>query len=480
MRGFWSVSISSAADMVPAILRNRPRPLLVAGALFLLALAPRLFLLGNPSMWGDESYSIALSAGSLDQILATTHDVHPPLYYLLLHYWLALGRSELLVRLPSALLGAVSVLVLYALARAWLSERSALLAAVLLAVSPLHVWYSQEARMYSLLTFFGVVSALSLSLILRRGQRLWWLVYVVSALAGLYTHYAMFAVLLGENILLAVWWLTHGRRVSLLVPWACSVAALYLGFLPWLAVFRENVQGIPNIHGVLRLESLWQNDLPLFIIAAAAGALILGGAAWLWLRTVRSAGARISGILGAAALGLYPVLTVISAVPWATSVKRQIVAFLPFLLLLVATSVPRHARKPAIYVLVILTSVSLIASYTHREMEDWRGVDRLVQAQGQAGDGVIFHAFYTRIPFDYYYAGPLPRLGLDYTDFPAQLSQVAGQYQRVWVVFNQEQYTDPEASVRSWLDANWRVLDTRQFTRITVVLYKPGGASPAP
>ena len=87
----------------------------------------------------------------------TAQDIHPPLYYALLHGWAALlGTGPTALRLFSVAVGILTIPLLYLVARRMLSARAALLATLLLTISPLHVYYSQEVRMYGLVALLSV------------------------------------------------------------------------------------------------------------------------------------------------------------------------------------------------------------------------------------------------------------------------------------------------------------------------------------
>lgn len=456
---------------------TRKQSIIWAGLLLVLASVLRLFLLGTHSLWLDESYSLDMAASGLEQILENTgKDAHPPLYYLLLHFWLSRGRSEVMLRLPSVVLGSLSIPLAYALARLWCSHRVALLAALFLALSPLLVWYSQEARMYSLLAFLGLSSTLFLSLVLKRGHLIWWLPYFVSALAGLYTHYGMLLLLLGQDLWLAVWWATRERRTGLVIPWLSSQAALALSFLPWLPVLLNNLGGQAGLQWfvLLRLESLGTTGLLLSLTGSLAVLLVLATVA-LALRPgstdpaiqPRDVWLKLAGLV------LYPLLTMASAFPQGTSIKRQLVLFLPYLLILSAAGLGKvgRARNLAVFSLVFLTCLSLTTSYMQREREDWRGVASLVEAVGQPGDIVLFHAGYVQAPFDYYYQGTLPRADVKLQDLDSQLADVQAHYGRAWVVLSHDAFEDPQGLLRRWLGERWALQSEWLFAGVEVRLY---------
>src|SRR5690606_29589650 len=114
----------------------------------------RLFMLEKQGMWLDETFSVWLANQSLGQMLQwiVKIDQHPPLYYLLLHGWIARsGDTAYYVRLLSVLFGVATIPVIYLIGKRLSGSVVGLAAAVLLAFSPFHIRFAQEARMYTLL-----------------------------------------------------------------------------------------------------------------------------------------------------------------------------------------------------------------------------------------------------------------------------------------------------------------------------------------
>jgi 4-amino-4-deoxy-L-arabinose transferase-like glycosyltransferase len=119
----------------------------------------------------------------------TLIDGHPPTYFVALLGWAKVfGGSLVSLRLPSALLGALSILLVYRLARREGSRWTALLAAGLLATSGFHVYWSQLARMYVPAAFLALVSTLFLVRLRERGRRADQLGYLVATVLALWTH----------------------------------------------------------------------------------------------------------------------------------------------------------------------------------------------------------------------------------------------------------------------------------------------------
>ncbi len=202
--------------------------ILLLGLLF--AFAVRVYHLAGQSLWYDEAVTAQVAAKGIAELTRwTADDIQPPLYYYAVAGWTRLaGRGEWALRFPSAFFGVLTVPLLWVIGRRLFGrgrpgQIASLAAAFLAAISPLYVYYAQEARMYTLLTFWGVLAGYAL---LRAGQNAkrksqnanrkpqtanrkpqtashityhasrithyvsrWWLAFVLAATAMLYTHY---------------------------------------------------------------------------------------------------------------------------------------------------------------------------------------------------------------------------------------------------------------------------------------------------
>jgi mannosyltransferase len=205
----------------------------VLALLTVAAAALRFVALGSQSFWVDETITARLVARSLSDMLGALPESEsaPPLYYVLAWCWSRLfGSGEAALRSFSALLGTLTVPLAFAAGKALVSRRTGLFAAALATVSPLLVWYSQEARAYALLTFLSGLSLLFFARAVDDPSRRslgWWA--ATSALAVL-THYFAAFLVAGETVLL----LYRHRRRGVYVATA-AVAAVGLALLPLAA-----------------------------------------------------------------------------------------------------------------------------------------------------------------------------------------------------------------------------------------------------
>ena len=218
-----------------------------------LATALRLYALDEQSLWYDEAFSVYLARMDPGEIAArTAADIQPPLYYFLLHGWIKLlGDEEAALRGLSVLFGILTVPLLYGVAwQLFRRQVAALLAAFLVAISPLHIWYAQETRMYTLLVFLCLLSSYLLLLIAARVRRvaagqtprgglsvdvLLWLAFAVVSTAALYTHYfALFVLAFQAIYTFAIWWWQGFRPLRLGIGGLAAGAAVAVAYVPWL------------------------------------------------------------------------------------------------------------------------------------------------------------------------------------------------------------------------------------------------------
>lgn len=137
-----------------------------------LGFALRLHGLGRESLWYDELLQLDIAQDSLTSILPQLprHSA-VPLDYFISHFWILGGRSETWVRLPAALLGALTLPWLYLLGRRLLDGQSSLVFTAMLAISPIHIRYSQEVRPYALLILGLVLAGYSFWQLRQTGRR---------------------------------------------------------------------------------------------------------------------------------------------------------------------------------------------------------------------------------------------------------------------------------------------------------------------
>lgn len=446
---------------------------MVSTALLLLAFGLRAVRLGYQSLWYDEGSSVYLARQGLAAIArGAAADIHPPLYYYLLHCWaLGSGYGEFGIRMLSVALGTLLAAVTLILGRRLLGASPAFLGTLLVAVSPLLVDYSQEARMYMLLALLGLAASYAAlcALALRGHSTRWWLAYAGLTAAGLYTHYTYLFALVAQDAIFALWWfaeLTRGRaprpippatqpatclgqqddeagrprRALTAAPCATrpGLAALLaqlaaaLLFVPWLPAASRQLGGWPAISEALSPTQLAERVLPLlsgglrphvgtpplgpWAEAAVAVCLALAVVGALARGRERSRGRLALLLLWLAPLATLYLLDLRKPL---YNPKFLLVAVPPYLLLAGAGWARLRGRLlplglAAAVPLLGLAGVTLRHYYDDPayQRDDYRRVAGLIQALGRPGDALVLNAPGQEQVLFYYYRGPLPWVGL--------------------------------------------------------------------
>lgn len=234
------------------------------GALTALGLAVRFASLGLQSYHHDEAITaMRVLPGSFGDMLHSVRvsESNPPLYYSLAWVWAkAFGTGEIGLRSLSALFGAATVPVGYLIGRRLAGCRTGLILAALIAVNPMLIWYSQEARSYVLLVFFGAAALLffvrALETRRNRDLALW---AAASALALCSHYFAVFAVAIE-----ALWLLFALRaRWRAVLPALAAVTAVGLALLP-LITAQVNPTHIGWIENSPLSTRVWETVVSFF------------------------------------------------------------------------------------------------------------------------------------------------------------------------------------------------------------------------
>jgi len=250
--------------------------LFITGAtgIIVIAFLLRLYRIGQQEVWMDEaaSFQKAITANWLSAIAITENT--PPLYYLLLRVWLAIGGwSEASLRFPSAVFGTLFVLVIIWVGSEIFNRRVGLWSGLCAAISPIHIYYSQEARAYALLALALALTYATLWRALRTNTWRSWLLVSACALVAFYSHYSAILGLVPTAALVWLWpektgrsqrWLRYGGALLvsalLFLPWVLGSFALRehpwgIGWKLWVWTMTPPLLAIPKTMEVFWLGS---------------------------------------------------------------------------------------------------------------------------------------------------------------------------------------------------------------------------------
>lgn len=358
--------------------RDRTVPILLG--VTALAAALRFATLDAQSWWNDEAVTVHLLGQGLGGLLSDIPDSEstPPLYYLLAWLWSQLfGTGEVGLRSLSALIGVATVPAAFAAGAELVSRRAGLVAAALVATSPLLVWYSQEARAYALLVLLATLSLWLAGRALRGDGRALAGWAGVAALA-LLTHYFALFVVVPE----ALWLLAATRRRRPVVSAALVPAATGGALLP-LALHQAGNRGADFIGDsslALRLAQVPKQfligfDAPaetvLLVVAAALAGVGLAG-----LARVRDRRLALPLGVGAAAVAV-PLAFALAGVDYVIT-RNLIAALVPLAVVLATGLAASRAGLAAAGALCAIGAVAAIAVAAEPEFQrdDWRGAAR--------------------------------------------------------------------------------------------------------
>lgn len=354
-------------------------------------------------------------------------DVHPPLYFLILHSWIRLfGTGEYAVRSLSGLFYILSVLALFGIGRKLYGTKTGLLCAAIYLSSPLAILSAQFARMYSLLSLLSILSTwLYLQFSIKpRNSRLLFALYIVVNAIGTFTHIAFFFLLFGQIIVHILFY----RQVRL----KRFALAIVLSLAPYLFLWAPILLAqLANS----REGAAWVKKPGL----SMSGDLLFhyGGAFWLVLPVLvyvrwrnRSDSSEESGKLSLTSLPLWLLLITLLTPLLISYVKPIFNSRLAIVgLHLFTLSVGRFTGRGASYLLplaVIALTITFI-TVVHPASAPCDNRQMAVYLSQTAGDGdVVIFTSLTRLPIDYYLERAPARKRLFETSFPAEIDQHPG------------------------------------------------------
>ncbi len=491
------------------------RKLAALTAVAVLAAVLRFFRLGHQSFWLDEILTIGSYSsleGGISYGVKLLWDVHGPLYSLAMHFWSMASSSEAWLRAPGATAGVVTVILMYFWLRRESGESTALAGALLMAVNPFNIYYSQELRFYSFLTMFIVLSLLAFSrfdenpsfrtglllglvlglaclshfmaVFLCAGLALY--MAVTGRLRGDYLRYGALAAFV-TLVIVSPWiyrelffigriraveassrpivYRMEGSGPSVLMAYPYGLFAFAMGFSygPDLRELHE-VASVPSLLG--------RHGLQIAIAALLFGAAAVAGLGRLF-RERRAAlyicvlSATI-GLVTAAAILKIKVLNV-----------RYLMCAFPLLIAIIAHGIPR-ARTAGVAAASALCALMLF-SVMHYHFEpkyardDIRGAVEIISDADIPGD-VIFAPGMEPV-VRYYYRGSRPvesiyAAHLDRDGIGVKLRRMTEGRRRVWLIGCRAWDTDAEGHIADYLETGMSRSAEYSLPGVSLVLYE--------
>jgi hypothetical protein len=205
---------------------TKRQKILWISAIFFIFFLLRLYRLGYHDFWYDE--------------MATVHyaqypwaNWNAPLYWIVLYFWIAIfGCSEFSVRFPSLVFSFLSAIIVFFLGKSLFNKKAGIFAAMLIGLSPFHLWYAQEARDYSMVLFLGLLSSWLIYNIVNKNKKNLWLYFTLVSIAGFYTNYFYAFLLLAQFL-----YVISIRKIKLDFKAVICFLAVICGFSLYLPRF---------------------------------------------------------------------------------------------------------------------------------------------------------------------------------------------------------------------------------------------------
>ena len=405
----------------------------------------RFHNIGAQPLWLDEGYSFQFAQLPLSQLWGAEalSEPNPPLYYTLLKLWmLFFGESEVALRSLSAVIGILTIPLLYILGKTLGKQRLGIIAALLLAISPINIQYSQEARAYTLLTLAVTLAILGLAGLLKdpkgakmpigqalirkvfpeapgnsRSQAklttdLAWLAYIGGLSIAFYAHStAVFLLGISSVSIFLYWmktlqfnriffwnWIVANTLILVVWAWWLTFMLRQTNLNSWIPFIT--IEGAIGILGDVLIEP---GREPQYIFQLCKYFLFFGLALlglWRWrnkLEKLTLINAFLVGFpLLVFVISLYRPLFIPRVFLWTT---------IPFYVLLASGILAFHSRFMIILTATILFALQLSSTvnYYQVEKEPWNEIAMHIGSRMKQGDKILFYQNYLSIPFNYYF-----------------------------------------------------------------------------
>ena len=487
---------------------DRTRPVL-PWLLLVVALGAflRFWHIGAESLWMDEAFTWLWAHQSHEALwgAAGRWETNPPLYYSIQKVWWRLfGDSEAGLRSFSAVAGTLTIPMVFLVGRLIGGAVAGLIAALLLATSPIHIAYSQEARVYVLLMLAATTAVWGLLVFLRAhgglaaapgpferpGRLLGLAAYAAGTTVALYGHNtAVFLPLFANGIALC-WWIGRtrlDRRFAL--EWLLANLVPLILWLGWLPTVVTQTWAAANVGWI---------EQPGFLSALLQAVRQYGTIGWFWVGPVPLLGVLVLwqwrdrwpavAALLVFVLGVPAITWLFGLIVRPIWIGRVILWPLGLGMVLAAggalTIRPEWARAVVVGLVVAIQGAHVLDDYRSTSQPPWNRVAADIAAASEAADVILHFPHFTNWPFAYY-AEPLAIAarhvgvykdrkppfdvvertrgqGMDHLDW-RDLRGLAARHARAWVIFRNRPNEDPDDVVLGQLRQVGRVALYRDY-----------------
>lgn len=475
--------------------------------IILLGVALRFHRISEMPLRADEAMTLFF-ATDLTTILhqVTTDDPHLPLYYFMLHGWLAAaGISELAERFPTLFAGVLAIPLTFVMGRTLFPRqpRAALIGAFLAALNPYMIWDAQDAYIYTFLTALTLGSFILFLRALKPDARLsTWISYIIVSLLALFFHYFAALILAAQGFLALVLVLRKRLPLRKLLHLIAAGFAIVALFTPWLILVWSVLANYRSdfLQRADLFEMAWRT-LVVFTLGRADNRLMpsmIDPAIGITLASVflalfvlgqvtREENAWDGRLVLASYLGV-PLILIFgfSLARYPIFDERYVLFLAPAFLLVTALGLNALYELPkakwmafAAAAYVVAASAYSLFNYWYipsfAKSPDWRGFVEKIVADSKPGDVLIQN--YPDPALPYYLKEHVPRVLLprssaqNAADLDADLVRLTTRYDRVWFQPAPNSTWDTDGKVANWLERHAREFRAYDFSSARLELY---------
>ncbi|MDD1694933.1 MAG: glycosyltransferase family 39 protein [Methanoregula sp.] len=418
--GGYTSPIQSFKDITPGNVKSlfvNSRYVQILLSLTLIGCILRFFNLGFNSLWLDEASTYSFAKLSIPEIwqATTAGEFNPPLFYWIEHIMLTFGNNEVILRFVPALLGILTIPLVYCIGKEFVDRNVGIIAAAICTFSPFLLFYSQEARAYSMGLFFIAFAMVFFLKAIKTNHLSHWILFGLMSALAFWSHFYTL-VIIGTLFLyaLAVKIPEILKDIRAFKPLVIAGAVFAVICLPLILatiqLFAKRTSGGPTfgiqglgiiIETFRQLSGFSTTIMYLFLILFVIGivqAFLLDRDKGIFLVALTLLPFVISWILSFQ-IPMVPRYLIILAPVFFIGIA---LAYRPVFGLISNSGVVYGFI--ALLVLLSVTTPSFTSYYTTYSKEDWRGFSGQVHQITQPGDFIVLVPGYMTQPFDYYYS----------------------------------------------------------------------------
>jgi len=428
----------------------------------------RFYNLTFNSIWLDEAATVDFAQKSFIDIWITTTstDPNPPLFYWIEHSMLIFGTIEFVLRFIPALLGAVTIPLFFFIGKEMIDSDTGIVAAALLTFSPVHIFYSQDARTYTTTLFFFSLAIIFYLKGMKTKKIDSWILFGLFSALSFWSHYY---VAIGIGSLYIGGFLLMGKEsgweIEKFRSWVLSLVTFLIGIFPLILVMIHQffirtanapnfgIQGFPIIPETIKLF-LGGYDIATvtFLILFVIGAYQIWGTKKDYFLLV--------GFIILIAMACSTILSF-----YMPMLPRYLLFILPFCFTVIGASTGvlklfirnEYTFLILLVIIAVISMPTLFIYYTQYSKEDWRGFAGVMEPITSKGDVIIVMPAYIRMPFEYYYSNITDGTVIfgasnlkELTDLNSKLGNTTAFY----IVTSDISAADPSLESVKWLNEN--------------------------